>query len=86
MFVWTMVDSFLGSIQAPKKGINIEKFDRNPPPKTPPPSNGPLTPQMLFIWGLFPSKCRKYAKRKAFRGLGAPKFFMLKFFACFRCT
>ena len=37
--------------QAPKKGISIKNFARNPPPR--PPSKGALDPmQILYVWGL----------------------------------
>ena len=74
------------SVQAPKKGINIKSFARNPPPRTPPPRG----PSKFFMFGAsFPFKTQEKPKHKAFRRggvLGAPKFFMLKFFVCFICA
>ena len=70
--------------QKPKKGINIKNLGRNPHPRPPPPK-GPLTPQSLYVWGLF--SLQNTGKRPTLRIskgglLGAPTFFMLNFFAC----
>ena len=35
-----------------RKGINKKNLGRNPPSQIPPPK-GPLTPQILYVWGLF---------------------------------
>ena len=68
-----------------KKGHKHKEFGQKPPSQTPP--QGPPDPgNSLFLGPLFPSKYRKKAYIENFeRGgvLGAPKFFMLNFFACF---
>ena len=45
-------------ISGPEKGTNIKNFAGNPPLPDPP-SNGPLTPQILFVGASFPSKQEK---------------------------
>ena len=39
--------------QEPKEGINIKNLGRTPPPPPRPPPQGPLTPQILCVWGFF---------------------------------
>ena len=72
-----------------KKGINIKNFARNPPPR-PPLQRGPRPLQILYVWGLLSlQNTGKSPNIKNFGGggvLGGPKFFMLKFFACFICS
>ena len=70
--------------QEPKKGINIKNLAETAPSQTPP--QGPLTPQLLYVWGLFPFKIQEKGLHKEFRRggvLGAPKFFLRNFFTCF---
>ena len=57
-----------------KKGHKHKEFGQNPPLPDPPPK-GPLTPQILQVWGLF--SLRNTAKRPTYRiskggVLGAP--------------
>ena len=76
-------------IQAPKKGINIKNFNRNPPARPSPPKGAP-DPCKFFMFGAsFPWKHRKKPEHKEFRRgevLGGPKFFMLKFCVCSVCS
>ena len=53
--------------QAPKKGVNIKNFARNPPPSPPP--KGPPTP--VCLGPPFSSKRRKKPKHKEFLGGGS---------------
>ena len=73
-------------LQAPKKGININNFARNPPPR-PPPLQGTPDPVNSLCWGPpWPSNAGESPKHKQLFGggvLGGPKFFMLKLFMYF---
>ena len=73
------------STQRKKKGHKHKDFGQKPP--VPDPPKGPLTLQILYVWGLFSlQNTGKRRLHKEFRGagvLGARKFSMLNFFACF---
>ena len=67
----------------PKKGINIKKFARFPPPLYPPLQGTRDPANSLCLGGGCPSKHRKKPKHKEFFGggfLGGPKFSTLTFF------
>ena len=36
-----------------KRHKHKEFGQKPPPPRAPPPAKGPLTPQILYVWGLF---------------------------------
>ena len=66
--------------QESKKGINIKNLAEPPPLPRPHPQ------EILYVWGLFSLQNTGKGIHKELRGgrvLGAPKFFMLNFFACF---
>ena len=72
-----------------KKEHKHKEFGQNPPLPDPPPPQGTPTPQILYVGASFPFRIQEKGLHKEFcRGgvLGALKFFMLDFFACFLCT
>ena len=53
--------SCVGECQAPKKGINIKNFARNPPPR-PPPQGTPDTPKFFMFGASFLFKTQEKAQ------------------------